>query len=58
MATNGYSKLNEGPYSGWFASWSLQKQGRTDLAQLESEMNNGGIVWTDPNVSLGLHIDM
>jgi len=49
MATNGYSKLNEGPYSGWFASWSLQKQGRTDLAQLESEMNNGGIVWTDPN---------
>jgi len=49
MATNGYDQLNEGPYSGWFASWSLKKQGRTDLEQLEEEMVNGGIVWTDPN---------
>ena len=51
MASNGYTNLTEGPFSGWFGYYSLQKQGRLDLDQLVVEMVNGGIIWTDPLVS-------
>ena len=51
MASNGYTDLTEGPFSGWFGYYSLQKQGRLDLDQLVVEMVNGGIIWTDPLVS-------
>ena len=50
MATNGYTELTEGPISGWFGYYSLKKQDRLDLEVLESQMKDGGIVWTDPNV--------
>ena len=51
MQQNGYpTGLTEGPFSGWFGSYSLKKQGRTDVEVLKAEMENGGIVFTDPKV--------
>lgn len=52
MQKNGYpTGLKEGPFSGWFGSYSLKKQGRTDIEALKAEMGNGGIVFTDPKVN-------
>ena len=48
MATNGYTDLQD----GWFGYYSLKKQGRLNLTVLEADMNNGGLVWTDPKVKL------
>ena len=50
MATNGYTDLTAGPRSGWFGYYSLMKQGRQD-EDLEAQMKNGGLVWTDPKVN-------
>ena len=50
MATNGYTDLKEGPKSGWFGHYSMMKQDRSLVAELEAQMNNEGLVWTDPKV--------
>ena len=50
MATNGYTDLKEGPKAGWFGYYSLKKQDRVLTEELEAQMNNGGLVWTDPKV--------
>jgi len=48
MASNGYTDLKEGPKSGWFGYYSMKKQDRSLVEELEAQMNNGGLVWTDP----------
>ena len=52
MASNGYTDLTEGPFSGWFGYYSLKKQGKNSrkLKKLEAQTNNRGLVWTDPEV--------
>ena len=50
MASNGYTDLKEGPNSGWFGYYSMKKQDRSLVVELEAHMNNGGLVWTDPKV--------
>ena len=52
MASNGYTDLKEGPKSGWFGYYSMKKQDRSLVEELEAQMNNGGLVWTDPKVEL------
>ena len=51
MASNGYTDLKEGPKAGWFGYYSLKKQDRVLTEELEAQMNNGGLVWTDPKVA-------
>ena len=53
MTTNGNTGLTEGPTSGWFGFYSLQKQGRHLDEELQS-LPEDGIVWTDPNVTRSL----